>query len=95
MPPIQLSRSERASLQKILERPRMAGEIPADHEEKFINYDLARKKVLLLCITPLGQIELLRQRFRGVKFPARPARALSPKGMGRVLIGERANAADL
>jgi hypothetical protein len=67
MPPIQLSRSERASLQKLLDRPRQAGEIPADHEEKLINYELASKQVLLLFITPLGQIELFRQRFRGVK----------------------------
>ena len=72
MPPIQLSRSERASLNKILERPCMAGEIPADHEEKFINYDLAQKQVLLLYITPLGQIELFRQRFRGIKLPVPP-----------------------
>ncbi len=67
MPPIQLSRSERTSLSKILERPRMAGEIPADHEEKFINYDLAQKQVLLLHITPLGQIAYLRQHFGEVK----------------------------
>jgi hypothetical protein len=72
MPPIQLSRSERTSLSKILERPRMAGEIPADHEEKFINYDLAQKQVLLLHITPLGQIAYLRQHFGEVK-PAAPS----------------------
>ena len=78
MPPIQLSRRERASLHKILDRPCQAGEIPADHEEKFVNYDLARKRVLLLYITPLGQIEMLRQRFRGLKPPVprlRPALA--------------------
>lgn len=64
MPTIHLSRSERASLQKLSEGPCQLGEIPADHEEKFINYDLIRKQVLLLTITPLGQVELLRQRFR-------------------------------
>jgi len=64
MPTIHLSRSERASLQKLSEGPCQLGEIPADHEEKFINYDLMRKQVLLLTITPLGQVELLRQRFR-------------------------------
>lgn len=69
MPPIKLSRSERTSLQKIAEKPRLAGEINADHEEKFINYELVRKHVLLLYITPLGQMELLRQRFRGMKIP--------------------------
>jgi hypothetical protein len=73
MPPIQLSRSERYSLQRIVERPRQPGEIPPDHEEKFLNYGLARKNVLLLCVTPLGQCELLRQRFRGMTFPESPA----------------------
>lgn len=71
MPPIQLSRSERSSLRRLFDRPRSLGEIPADHQEKFINYDLVHKRVLLLYITPLGQIELLRQRFRDIK-PAEP-----------------------
>ncbi len=73
MPPIQLSRSERASLSKLCRRPCSPGEIPSDHLEKFINYDLASKKVLLLYITPLGQVELLRQRFRDIQ-PAEPPR---------------------
>jgi hypothetical protein len=72
MPQIQLSRAERSSLRKIFDRPRLAGEIPADHEEKFINYDLARKRVLLIYITPLGQIELLRQGFGGARRSAVP-----------------------
>jgi hypothetical protein len=72
MPPIQLSRSERSSLQRIVERPCQPGDIPTDHEEKFLNYGLARRNVLLLCATPLGQCELLRQRFRGLNFPAVP-----------------------
>lgn len=92
MPPIQLSRSERASLSKILERPRMAGEIPADHEEKFINYELAQKQVLLLHITPLGQIEYLRQHFGEVK-PALPRLAshknLLPPMRKRLLLTNR------
>ena len=75
MLPIQLSRRERASLHKILDRPCEAGEIPADHEEKFVNYALARKRVLLLYITPLGQIELLRQRFRSLKAPGPSSRS--------------------
>ena len=79
MPPIQLSRKERASLQKIFDRPCLAGEIPSDHEEKFINYELARKRVLLLYITPLGQIELLRQRFRGLRAPVSRPKAYLPQ----------------
>lgn len=78
MPPIQLSRPERASLHKILDGPCQAGEIPADHEEKFVNYHLARKRVMLLYITPLGQLEFLRQRFRGLKTPASQSEPASP-----------------
>jgi hypothetical protein len=72
MPPIQLSRSERASLRRIVERACQPGDIPADHEEKFLNYGLARRNVLLLSVTQLGQCELLRQRFRGMAFPKMP-----------------------
>lgn len=72
MPPIQLSRSERASLRRIVERACQPGDIPSDHEEKFLNYGLARRNVLLLSVTQLGQCELLRQRFRGMVFPEMP-----------------------
>jgi hypothetical protein len=78
MPLIQLSRRERASLHKILDRPCEAGEIPADHEEKFVNYHLARKRVMLLYITPLGQLEFLRQRFRDLKTAAPESEPASP-----------------
>lgn len=89
MPPIQLSRSERTSLSKILERPCMAGEIPADHEEKFINYDLAQKQVLLLHITPLGQIAYLRQHFGEVR-PAVPShKNVLPPMRKRLLLTNR------
>ncbi len=83
MPPIQLSRGERSSLQRIVERPCQPGDIPADHEEKFLNYGLARKHVLLLYVTPLGQCELLRQRFRHMTFPEQPAHdaATAPPGL--------------
>lgn len=89
MPPIQLSRAERASLQKIFDRPRLAGEIPADHEEKFINYDLARKRVLLTCITPLGQIELMRHRFGGAKRKAAARYAPMPGGRSLPPLADR------
>ena len=75
MPPIQLSRRERASLSLILAHPRQAGEIPADHAEKFVNCHLAHRQALLLYITPLGHIELLRQRFRGLKAPRPQSRS--------------------
>jgi hypothetical protein len=81
MPPIQLSRSERASLQRIVERPCQPGDIPVDHEEKFLNYGLACRHVLLLYVTPLGQCELLRQRFRGMSFPQMPPDHLGDDGV--------------
>jgi hypothetical protein len=83
LPPIQLSRSERSSLERIVERPCQPGDIPPDHEEKFLNYGLARRNAILLCATPLGQCELLRQRFRNVRWPELPAadRQAGPAGL--------------
>jgi hypothetical protein len=81
MPPIQLSRSERASLRRIVERPCQPGDLPSDHEEKFLNYGLVRRNVLLLQVTPLGQCEWLRQRFRGMVFPQMPGEAGGEDGV--------------
>jgi hypothetical protein len=78
MPPIQLTRAERVSLRKLSERPRQLDEIPADHQEKLINYALMRKQVLLLTITPLGQIEFLRQRYGDIRISERCARRFCP-----------------
>jgi hypothetical protein len=86
MPPIQLSRHERASLHKILEHPCQIGEIPADHQEKFINYHLARKRVLLLFITPLGQIEALRHSFGSGRVPAGPPHPMHAAPRARKLL---------
>lgn len=71
MPPINMSRSERSSLKKILQRPRLISDIPQDHSQKFINHGLAQRDVMLLRITALGQVELLRQRFRAIGAPQR------------------------
>lgn len=71
MPPIMLTRDEFFSLKKIVEKPRPLAEIPEDHTAKFVNYGLARRDVLIVRITPLGQLELLRQRFRGIPLPKR------------------------
>jgi hypothetical protein len=78
MPPIQLTRAERVSLRKLSERPRQLDEIPADHQEKLINYALVRKQVLLLTITPLGQIEFLRQRYSDISISEPVRKALLP-----------------
>jgi hypothetical protein len=81
MPPIQLSRSERSSLERIVEGSCQPGDIPADHEEKFLNYGLVRRNVLLLSATPLGQCELLRQRFRNLTWPQIPNMQGGPAGL--------------
>lgn len=71
VPPIQLTREEYASLKKIAERPCPLADIPQDHIAKFINYGLAQRDVMILRSTKLGQLELLRQRFRGLELPSR------------------------
>ncbi len=71
MPPIMLSREEFLSLKKIVECPRPIADIPDDHSAKFLNYGLARRDVMLMRPTQLGQLELLRQRFRGIPIPKR------------------------
>lgn len=63
MPAIQMSRGERFSLEKIIKRPCLAADIPPDHAEKLLNYGLVKRHVMLLHATPLGQLEILRQRF--------------------------------
>jgi hypothetical protein len=64
MPAIQMSRGERFSLEKIIKRPCLVTDIPSDHAEKLLNYGLVKRQVMLLHATPLGQVEILRQRFR-------------------------------
>ncbi|ADP71609.1 hypothetical protein Rvan_2385 [Rhodomicrobium vannielii ATCC 17100] len=68
MPAIRMSRSERSSLEKIIKRPCLVTDIPADHAEKLMNYGLIKRQVMLLHSTQRGQLEILRQRFRGDDF---------------------------
>jgi hypothetical protein len=68
MPAIQMSRSERGSLEKILKRPCLVTDIPPEHAEKFLNYGLVKRQVMLLHATPRGQVEILRQRFKGMEY---------------------------
>ena len=73
MPAIQMSRGERFSLEKIIKRPCLSTDIPSEHAEKLLNYGLVKRQVMLLHATPLGQLEILRQRFRADDFgPAFP-----------------------
>jgi len=64
MPALPISRGERLSLEKIIKRPCLSTDIPPEHAEKLLNYGLVKRQVMLLHATPLGQIEILRQRFR-------------------------------
>jgi len=68
MPAIQMSRGERASLEKILKRPCLVTDIPGEHAEKLLNYGLVKREVMLLHATQRGQVENLRQRFKGTVF---------------------------
>jgi len=63
-----MSRSERASLEKILKRPCLVSDIPGEHAEKLLNYGLVKRDVMLLHATQRGQVELLRQRFKGAAY---------------------------
>jgi hypothetical protein len=68
MPAIQMSRGERFSLEKIIKRPCLSTDIPQEHAEKLLNYGLVKRQVMLLHATPLGQLEILRQRFKRDNF---------------------------
>lgn len=68
MPAIQMSRGERASLEKILKRPCLVTDIPGEHAEKLLNYGLVKRDVMVLHATQRGQVEILRQRFRGIEY---------------------------
>ncbi len=68
MPRIQMSRGERASLEMIVKRPCLVTDIPGEHAEKLLNYGLIKREVMLLHATALGQVETLRQRFKGIEY---------------------------
>lgn len=70
MPAIRMSRQERHSLAKVVERPCLVTEIPAEHAEKFINHGLIKREVMLLHVTPRGQVEYLRQSLGRIDFSA-------------------------
>ena len=65
---IQMSRGERASLEKILRRPCLVTDVPSEHAEKLLNYGLIKRDVMLLHGTQRGQVEMLRQRFSGSSY---------------------------
>jgi hypothetical protein len=74
MPLPHMSRRELASLDMMVQIHCLVTDIPHEHVEKFLDCGFARRDVMTLRITELGQIELLRQHFRGVKPDRRAAR---------------------
>lgn len=66
MPPIMMTARERAALVRLSRTPLPTAEIRPRHAEKFVNHGLAVHEALRLKITPKGQLEVLRQRFRGM-----------------------------
>ena len=68
MPAVQMSRAERSSLEKIIKRPCLVADIPQEHAEKLLNYGLVKRDVMMLHATPRGQLEILRQRFKGIEY---------------------------
>jgi hypothetical protein len=75
MPAVQMSTGERSSLEKVIKRPCLSTDIPVEHAEKLLNYGLVKRDVMMLQATPKGQIEILRQRFKGVDYSGMMAAA--------------------
>lgn len=65
MPPIHMTPDQRAALWRLTKSPLPVNELPGEHAEKFVNHGLAVRETLRIRITERGQLELLRQRFRG------------------------------
>lgn len=66
MPPNMMTAGERAVLVRLVRTPLPATDVKPRHAKKFINHGLAVHEALRLKITPKGQLEVLRQRFRGI-----------------------------
>ncbi len=66
MPPIHMTARERAALARLARMPAPTTEIRREHGEKLVDHGLAVKEAFRFKITTKGQLELLRQRFRGM-----------------------------
>ena len=64
MPPIHMTRHERSSLARLAESASPLSDLPPDHAEKLVSHGLAECDSMRIVITPKGQLELFRQRFR-------------------------------
>lgn len=66
MPPIHMTARERAALARLTRMPAPTTEIRREHGEKLVSHGLVVKEAFRFKITTKGQLELLRQRFRGM-----------------------------
>ena len=64
MPPIHMTRDERSSLARLAQSATPVNELPPEHAEKLVSHGLAVRDAMRISITPKGQLELFRQRFR-------------------------------
>lgn len=78
---VQMSSTELASLEMMAEIQCLVTDIPYEHAEKLVSFGLARRDLTTLRITPLGQLELLRQHFHGVKPDRRAAAKARERGV--------------
>lgn len=69
MVPMKLTFSERASLRRFVKHDGTCyqEQIRASHAERFLNAGLITRTPMRYHLTTRGQVELLRQRFRGVR----------------------------
>lgn len=66
MPPIMMTRPERAALRMLARGALPASDMPQQHARKLVKHGLAAQEALWLTITAKGQLELLRQRYRNM-----------------------------
>lgn len=66
MPPIHMTREERAVLVRLAESPLPVHDLPRACAEKFLNHGLVQREFLRYRITVKGQLEMFRQRFRNL-----------------------------
>ena len=89
MSPIKLSRGERAALRKLVkldgtcDRRRLK---PA-HAERFLEHGLLVQTPQRYHLTMRGQVEILRQRFRGIR---RPSKGIQIDETSATLLSEKA-----
>lgn len=70
MPPIDMTARERATLTRLARTAAPVTDIPCEDGDKLVSQGLAVRDSFRLQITAKGQLELLRQRYRGMPPPS-------------------------